>query len=362
MKRISLLIQNIFLTIVLNVGMSISFASNMPKKILITGGAGFIGSNLAHVLLARGDNVVIIDNLDPYYDPKLKQDNLDDLVRHDVTNRLTVYKQDICNLTVLEEIISTEQPTHVCHLAARAGVRPSIERADLYFETNIIGTYNILEMVKKYPVQNLVIASSSSVYGDTDKSPFQETDQTDRPSSPYAATKKAAEIIAYTYHHLYNIPCTCLRFFTVYGPKNRPDMAVFQFLDAVHNNQLLFQYGDGTTQRDFTYVDDIVDGIIRALDRPFKFEIFNLGRGEPVMLKTFISLVEKTCNKKAQIVRKPLPLGDVLLTYADISKARLLLGYEPKTSLAEGLEKTYQWYLDNYVRSTNSNLFHIQDQ
>ncbi len=325
---------------------------NAEKRILVAGGAGFIGSQVAAVLLERGDSVTIIDSLNDYYDPMLKQHNLSIVQQKDKYNRLHIYHEDICNKQQLHEIFEREHPEVVFHCAAYAGVRPSIQRPELYLKTNIMGTFNLLEMAKIFKVQNFVFASSSSVYGETSNVPFEEIDVADRPCSPYAATKRAGELLVYTYHHLYNFPCTCLRFFTVYGPRGRVDMAPFKFLDAIHKGKPIIQYGDGQRMRDFTYIDDLVDGIINAIDKPFDFEVFNLGGGNPITLQNFIRTIEKVTHKKATIIMEDVPPGDVRLTHASIKKAQTMLGYNPQMPFNEGIKKTYYWYLNEYLPLT----------
>jgi UDP-glucuronate 4-epimerase len=226
---------------------------------------------------------------------------------------------------------------------------PSIENPALYIETNIKGTFNIFEVAKTFGIKHCVIASSSSVYGETKFVPFTETDPADRPYSPYAATKRATELFAYNYYHLYDISCSCLRFFTVYGPRGRMDMAPFKFLNSIYNDKTITMYSDGSSMRDYTYIDDIVDGVIRAIDIPCGFEIFNLGRGEPILLKDFIATIEQVVGKKAKIVQKEAFAGDVPLTYTDISHAKEKLGYQSKTSLFEGISRTYAWYKKEYL-------------
>jgi UDP-glucuronate 4-epimerase len=320
------------------------------KTVLVTGGAGFIGSHVAKALLSRGDEVIIIDKLHDYYNPELKRVNLKRLQAHQNFQLLHIYIEDICDNRKFENIIAQHSVDVICHIAACAGVRASVEDPELYMRTNINGTLYVLELAKKYKIPHLVIASSSSVYGNCKNVPFKEEYKTDLPCSPYAMTKRADEMLAYTYHYLFNISCTCLRFFTVYGPCGRPDMAPFKFMDLIHHGQTIQQYGDGKSMRDFTYIDDIVDGIIRAIDKPLAYEVVNLGRGEPVYLHQFIHILEEVMDKKAiiEVVRKPQ--SDVDMTHADISKARALLGYDPKVSLKEGLKKMYAWYISDYLR------------
>lgn len=336
---------NVLLVLVMSIMPLNMFAQ---KTVLLTGGAGFIGSHVAQRLVERGDRVIIVDNFNDYYDPALKRENCAVLRTIAVPQAVRVVDADILDFASMEDLVRQEKPDCICHLAARAGVRPSIEQAELYVDVNIKGTLNILELVKKFHIPHLVLASSSSVYGDDTPIPFKETSSADRPCSPYAASKRAAELLAYTYHHLFGISCTCLRFFTVYGPRGRPDMAPFMFLDAIYKGKPIVQYGDGSSMRDFTYVDDIVDGILAALDKPCGFEVFNLGRGEPVALKDFIQTVEQVCGKRALINRKEMQPGDVQATFADINKAHTMLGYSPRVSLKEGITKTFDWYMQEY--------------
>ena len=323
---------------------SLFFVGLYAKKIVVTGGAGFIGSNLTGQLLKRGDSVVVIDNINNYYDEALKYENLAYIKRMDTSKKLQIYKTDICDVEGLNVIFEKEKPDVICHLAARAGVRSSIKDPTLYLETNIIGTLNIFEMARKYGVNHIVIASSSSVYGDRKKVPFQEDQRADKQSSPYAVSKKSVELLAYAYYHLHGISSTCLRFFTVYGPRGRVDMAPFIFLDAVHRGKTIKLCGDGSIVRDFTCVSDIVDGIILAVDKPLGYEILNLGRGKPINLNEFIATIEKIINKKAKIKHVPVFAADVSITHADISKARKLLGYNPEISVEDGMRYMYEWY------------------
>jgi len=325
----------------------IATTSCSAERILLTGGAGFIGSHLSERLLRDGHTVIIVDCLTPYYDPKIKQKNLKQIKASDQFNRLRVYYDDIHDQEKLKTIFQTEKPTVICHVAACAGVSPSLEKPEMYVHTNVMGTLHIFEMARMFGVKHIVFASSSSVYGQSTEAPFVEIAAADRPCSPYAVTKRAGELLAHTYTHLYGITCNCLRFFTVYGPRGRPDMAPFKFMDAIYHGRAITQFGDGSSLRDFTYIDDIVDGIVRGLDYRHGFEIFNLGRGEPVTLKTFIQTLEAVVGKKAKIIIKDNQAGDVPATHADIKKAEKLLGYQPKISLRQGLERMFAWYQEN---------------
>jgi UDP-glucuronate 4-epimerase len=319
------------------------------KKVLVTGGAGFIGSNVAEYLLSRGDDVVIIDEMNDYYDISIKETNLRLLQEaYPEEGRIKIYKGDICDGALMTNIFETEGPKWVCHMAARAGVRPSIQDPYVYIHSNIEGTTKLMELSHKYGVENFVFASSSSVYGGSKSTYFSEEEAVDRPVSPYAASKKACELLSYTYHHLYNLNVTGLRFFTVYGPRGRPDMAPFKFIDRISRGAEIQQFGDGSSSRDYTYISDIVDGVVRAIDRPYPYQIFNLGKGDGTSLKEFIGLVEKYTGRKA--VKKILPdqPGDVPYTCADVSKAEHLLGYKSKIPFEEGIRRTAQWYKAAY--------------
>lgn len=319
------------------------------KKVLVTGGAGFIGSHVSEFLLARGDDVVIVDEMNDYYDVQIKEKNLA-LLRENYpdSNRLKIYRGDICDEKFMEMIFENENPEWVCHMAARAGVRPSIIDPYVYIHSNIRGTTQLMELSHRFGVKNFVFASSSSVYGGNKSTYFSEEESVDNPVSPYAASKKACELLAYTYHHLYNLNTSALRFFTVYGPRGRPDMAPFKFIDRVSRGMEIQQFGDGSSSRDYTYIDDIVDGVVRAIDRPHKYEVFNLGKGSGTSLRDFIHLVQKHTGKKATIRVMPDQPGDVPYTCADVSKAQELLGYRSKVSFEEGIKRTAQWYKKAY--------------
>jgi len=319
------------------------------KKVLVTGGAGFIGSSVAQYLLARGDDVVVVDEVNDYYDVRIKENNLKMLREtYSEEGRLKIYKTDICDEDVMAKIFETEQPTWICHMAARAGVRPSIQDPFVYIHSNIKGTTHLMELAAKHGIKNFVFASSSSVYGGSKSTFFSEEESVDNPVSPYAASKKACELLAYTYHHLYNLNISALRFFTVYGPRGRPDMAPFKFIDRVSRGVEIQQFGDGSSSRDYTYIDDIVDGIVRALDRPHKYEVFNLGKGSGTSLKEFIDLVQQHTKRDAIIKVMPDQPGDVPYTCADVSKAYSMLGYKSKVSFDDGIRRTVEWYNEAY--------------
>lgn len=309
-------------------------------KILITGGAGFIGSRLAQKLLERGDQVVIIDNFNDYYDPKLKKDRIKNLLKgHD----FTLYKGDIRNITLLEKIFKTEKIDKVMHLAAMAGVRSSLLDPLLYEEVNVRGTLNLLEMAKKYKIKNFVYASSSSVYGKNTKVPFSEKDPVDTPISPYAATKKATELLAHVYSHIYGLPTTGLRYFTVYGPWGRPDMALFLFTDAIFKGKSIKVFNHGKMSRNFTYIDDIVTGTIAVIDANLPCDVMNIGGDREETLLRYIEVLEEHIGKKAKKKLLPMQPGDVPTTVADIRKLKKL-GWKPTTRIDEGIEKFVAWY------------------
>ncbi len=316
------------------------------KNILITGGAGFIGFHVAKKLLDRGEKITIIDDFNDRYDPRLKEARAEILLQE--ANPPKIIRGDIVNTSLVEKTFSDENLNQVLHLAAWAAVPMSIERPHIYTSANVDGTVNILEAARKNNIENIVFASSSSVYGGIKKMPFHETDDVSRPISPYAATKAAGEIMCATWHHLYKTPITCLRFFTVYGPWGRPEMAIFKFARAVILNEQLEMRGHNT-KRDFTYIDDIVSGIIASLDKPKGFCIYNLGNHDAVPLPRLIKAIEKTFNKKALIKEVPLPTCDLPATLADITKAQQDLDYNPQISIEKGVKKFSDWYLNWYV-------------
>lgn len=316
---------------------------------LITGAAGFIGSNLVDKLLEMGNKVIGVDNFNDYYDISIKKSNVKNSLKN---SNYTLYYVDICDSTALEEIFQKHRIDAVIHLAARAGVRPSIDNPILYQETNNIGTNIVLELTKKYNVKKMVLASSSSVYGNNKKVPFSESDNVDYAISPYAATKKANEVLGYVYHKLYDIDMIFLRFFTVFGPRQRPDLAISKFTKLILDGKELPVYGDGNTSRDYTYIDDIVNGIISAVSYVCNntkiYEIINLGNNSPISLMEMIHTIEKFTGKQAKLKKLPMQLGDVDKTYADISKAKRLLGYNPQTSFEKGICNFVNWYKKTY--------------
>lgn len=314
---------------------------------MLTGGAGFIGSHVAEALLQRGNQVTILDNLDNFYSPTWKQANLQDIRR---TAEFTFENADICDEQATRRIFERDRPNAVIHLAARAGVRPSIEQPRLYERVNVGGTANLLELCKEFQVPRFLFGSSSSVYGEGANPPFSESEGNLFPISPYAATKIAGEMLCRTYAHLTGITILCLRFFTVYGPRQRPDLAIHKFIALMEAGKPLPVFGDGSTGRDYTYVADIVAGVLGALeytpepsDGP-AFDIFNLGNSHPVSLNEMIATLEQVTGKVAQRVSMPLQPGDVSLTWGDISKSRDLLGFQPSTSFRQGIEKFVSWY------------------
>ncbi|MBS3158930.1 GDP-mannose 4,6-dehydratase [Candidatus Woesearchaeota archaeon] len=319
----------------------------MSETILVTGGAGFIGFHTSKKLLELGKNIIIIDNFNDYYNVKLKEDRIAQLPKKD----LKVYNEDIADFKAISRIIKKNPITKICHLAAQAGVRYSLKNPFIYERSNVLGTLNLLEAAKQSEIKDFVLASSSSVYGNNKKIPFSEEDNVDNPISFYAATKKSAELIAHTYSHLYNINCTALRFFTVYGPWGRPDMSYYKFTQAITEGKKIPVYNYGKMKRDFTFIEDAVPAIITALERPFKYEIFNIGNSKPIELNYFIEVLENTLGKTAEKELMEDQQGDVKQTFADISKAKKMLNYKPKTSISEGLKEFVEWYKKYKVNS-----------
>lgn len=307
--------------------------------ILITGAAGFIGSHLTDALLARKHQVTGVDDFNDFYDPQIKRANLTAAYKNP---NFQMVEADIRDQNLFKGLFLQQKPDLVVHLAARGGVRPSIKQPKLYYDVNVIGSLNLLESMRMHHVPRLIYASSSSVYGNRTQGPFKETDNTDSQVSAYGATKKALEGLASTYAHLYQIQTTGFRFFTVYGPRNRPGMACSLFVEALMQNKPIIQYGDGTTGRDYTYIDDIIDGIIKSIETPFEYELFNLGNSSPVLLSELIETAAKVVGKKPKIKIEPFQPGDVAFTYADITKAKRLLSWTPRTKLEAGLTNLYQ--------------------
>jgi UDP-glucuronate 4-epimerase len=308
---------------------------------LLTGAAGFIGSHVAERLLARGDFVVGLDNFDRVYDAKIKTRNVATATRND-SYRLV--HGDIRDEDLVARLLHDYKPDVVIHLAARAGVRPSIEDPMAYISTNIVGTGVILQQAMLAGISHVVLASSSSVYGATSTPPFKEVEMADRPSSLYATTKRANEMAAYTYNHLYGMTVACLRFFTVYGPRQRPEMAIHKFTRLIDSNQEVPMFGDGSTRRDYTFIDDIVSGVVASADRPMGFRIYNLGTTDTVLLRPLIGLIADRLGKPARIRELEMQDGDVPFTHADISLAATELGYRPTTDITRGLDSFVDWY------------------
>lgn len=323
--------------------------NDSPKTVLITGGAGFIGSHLSERLLSEGWELVIIDDLNDFYSPDLKLANLEGIRN---LGEVEFYQCDVCDAEAVSRIVGNHKPNVIVHLAARAGVRPSLTDPLLYEKVNVQGTLTLLEAARNTKVEKFVFASSSSIYGAANRVPFSEEDHMNLPISPYAATKIAGEKMCFTYSHLYGIQTACLRFFTVYGPRQRPDLAIRKFIEMIDAGETISMFGDGSTGRDYTYIDDIIDGITAAIGHQSKFETFNLGNSHPVSLATMIRTIEKKLGKEAQIRLMPDQPGDVPLTFADISKARKLLGYSPRVSFAEGIKRFVEWHSANQAYAT----------
>jgi UDP-glucuronate 4-epimerase len=321
------------------------------KTYLVTGGAGFIGSHLIDRLLSLGHQVINIDNFNDFYDKKIKERNI--LNHQKYKNAYTLKRVDLTSAKSLSTSLSDFTIDGIIHLAARAGVRPSIENPSQYVLDNIVGTQNILDFAKEHKIKHLVLASSSSVYGNNKKTPFSESDPVDHPISPYASTKKANELQAHAYHHLFDMNIIMLRFFTVYGPRQRPDLAIHKFMHLIQQGKPIPFFGDGSTARDYTYIDDIVDGILSSLryveTHNNVYEVINLGNHHPIKLKEMVQTIENVLNLKATYKRLPMQDGDVELTYADIIKAKKLLGYEPKVTFKEGIQKFKEWFINSKV-------------
>jgi UDP-glucuronate 4-epimerase len=310
-------------------------------RILVTGGAGFIGSHLVEKLLADGHDVAIIDDFNDFYDPQIKRQNISAVVK-----QIAVHDVDLRDGDKVADLFRQEKFDTIAHLAARAGVRPSIQQPQLYYDTNVAGTLHLLEAARTSGVKRFIFASSSSVYGAAKKVPFSEEEHLIQTLSPYAATKIGGEFLCSTYSHLYKLRIVALRYFTVYGARQRPDLAIHQFTRKIHAGEPIDQFGDGTTRRDYTYIEDIIQGTMAGLkyDGPM-FDVFNLGESQTIQLKDLIAGIENVLGKKAKINRLPEQPGDMPLTCADISKARKLLGYNPKTKLSEGLPRFVDWFL-----------------
>lgn len=328
-------------------------------KILVTGAAGFIGHQTTLRLLARGDNVIGVDNLNDYYDVSLKEARLQDIAKHPQASNFKFIKLDLADTSATEVLFKKEQPERVIHLAAQAGVRYSLQNPHAYVQSNLVAFTNILEGCRHNKVEHLVYASSSSVYGGNTKLPFSEQDTVDHPVSLYAATKKANELMAHTYSHLYDIPTTGLRFFTIYGPWGRPDMSPFLFADAILSKKPIKVFNHGDMMRDFTYIDDIVEGVMRVADKAatpeanssVPYRIFNIGNNQPEKLMDFIEILENAFGKTAEKEFLPMQDGDVKATYADTSALEAWVGFKPFTPLKDGIAKFADWYTDYYNKS-----------
>ncbi len=309
-------------------------------KVLVTGAAGFIGSHLAERLAEQGDTVVGVDNFNDYYDPARKRRNAEAICRHP---EVTMLEADIRDRARMFGLFETHRFDAVAHIAAMAGVRNSVSNPSLYTEVNLVATQGLMDAAREFGTENFVMASTSSIYGDTDSIPFRETDSCAEPPQPYAATKRAAELLGYTYHKLYGLNFTATRFFTVYGPRGRPDMMPGLLAQSLYHSKTIPLY-EGDMRRDWTFISDIVSGVVLALGKPLGYEIINLGRGEPQPLAGFIAEMERVAGKKAKFQPQPKLAADVYVTYADISKARKLLGFEPTVSVREGAERFWRWY------------------
>lgn len=323
-------------------------------NILVTGGAGFIGSHLVDKLIKDKNEIIIIDSFNNYYDPKIKENNIKEIketikANNLKTDSLKTYREDIRNEEIIKEIFKNENIDIVVHLAAMAGVRPSINNPKLYYDINITGTLNLLEACKENNINKFIFASSSSVYGNNKTTPFSEDDNVDYPISPYASTKKSGELLCHTYHTLYGISIACLRFFTVYGPRQRPDLAIHKFTNLALQNKEIPFFGDGKSERDYTYIDDIIDGVVKAVnwidEDEIKYDVFNLGESQTISLNKMVETIESKLGRKIKINKLPMQPGDVKRTYADISKSKKVLGYDPSTSFEEGIEKFIEWKL-----------------
>ncbi len=321
-------------------------ATKKGIKVLITGGAGFIGSATARALMDRGDTPILIDNFNDYYDPQIKEDRIKKFLK-DYKGQFKLYRGDIRDTVFLDRVFKKEQPAKVIHLAAMAGVRNSLKNPALYAEVNVLGTVHLLDLAMRYKIQNFLFASSSSVYGKNEKHPFSEDDPVDTPISPYAATKKATELIAHAYHHIHGLRTTGLRFFTVYGPWGRPDMALFDFTRAILADETIKVYNYGDMTRNFTYIDDIVSGILTCLDANLDYALMNIGGDKEEKLTRFIEVIEENVGKKAKKKLMPMQPGDVKSTVADIRRLRKL-GWKPTTRIEKGIKNFVEWYKEYF--------------
>ena len=326
----------------------------LSNSFLVTGGAGFIGSNLCDYLLKNNYKIIVIDNFNNFYNPEIKRNNISEIkdlmkTSNISQDNLVIEEGDLRDIAFLSKVFSSHKIHTVIHLAAMAGVRPSIINPLLYDEVNIRGTLNLLDLCNKFGINKFIFASSSSVYGNNKKLPFAESDSVDFPISPYAATKKSGELLGHVYSHLYGINIACLRFFTVYGPRQRPDLAIYKFTKQILKEEEICIFGDGATERDYTYVDDIIQGIDKAITwsstGSHKYEVFNLGRSDTIKLNYMVNRLESELGIKAKIKYLPMQPGDVTITYADILKSKEILGYNPLTKFDDGISKFVRWYL-----------------
>ena len=326
--------------------MTLQNDTSKPNTVVITGVAGLVGSHLAEVLLADGRTVIGIDNFNDYYSVEQKRANVAGFEEHE---RFKLYEIDIREADTISNLFAEHKPGAVAHLAAMANVRYSIGRAPLYTDVNIVGSVNLLEAAKQNDCGNFVFASTSSAYGHTQQLPFTETDPSNAPLSAYPASKKAIELMGYTYHNLHQLNFTAVRFFSVYGPRARPDMMPFMVTDRIYRGETITLFNAGQMKRDWTYVDDIVQGVALAVDKPLGYEVINLGRGEPILMADFVTIIEELVGKKAILETPDAPPSEPAITFANIDKARELLGYNPQTPVADGLAKLWEWYQRQYV-------------
>lgn len=315
----------------------------MTGAVLVTGAAGFIGSHVCEALLARGERVIGLDNFDPYYDPAFKRRNLAEFSHNPY---LTFVEADVRDAASLRDAVTAREIDRIVHLAALAGVRASIDRAADYVAVNVTGTVNVLEAVRQHAgrVKHTVVVSTSSVYGSTDRIPFVEDDSADRPLAPYPASKRAAELMAHAYFNLFKLPIAIVRLFSVYGPRGRPDMMPYQIAQSLTRGEPITLFDNGQMHRDWTYVSDIVAGIVGALDHPRGFDVYNLGRGEPVLMADFVQILEELTGRSALVKNVPAPPSEPPRTYADVSRARAAFGYKPQVPVADGLAKFWEWF------------------
>jgi UDP-glucuronate 4-epimerase len=323
------------------------------KKILVTGAAGFIGSHVVQILIERGDSVVALDNFDDYYEPMRKRANFSEVLSSEAASNVTLVEGDIRTPALINDLFDAHQFDAVVHLAAMAGVRASIENPLLYYDVNLNGSLMLMRaaiQAARSKPPHFVLASTSSVYGNTQQIPFTESDPCDRPLAPYPASKRAAEMLAYTFHHLYGLDVFVLRFFTVFGPRGRPDMMAFKVADSIYSGREVPLFNAGRMYRDWTFIDDIVSGVVAATDRSSGYEVINLGRGQPILLSDFVALLEKQLGRRARVRTETMPKADIPYTYADTRKAAKLLDYEPRVSIEQGVSRFLEWYEQTIVR------------